>query len=275
MKMCKRLAWVSVLLCATAIADEAPPRWELGIGAYGLSLPAYRGAEQRQEHLLPLPYIQYRGERLRWSRDGGRLRLLGADRARLELSLGASPPSDTDGDSPRRGMPDLDPTVELGAQLEVLLHQSEERRSHWVLAFPVRKVVAIGSGGLESAGWVFSPYVQYQRSGVWKTTIAAGPLFGSEGYHDYFYQVNPAFATATRPVYDADAGYSGSRVTVGVSRRMGNYWIGAFARYDYLGGARFDDSPLVETDHSLMVGAGIAWIFAESKARGAPAREPW
>lgn len=269
-------AWLAVAgaCCAAAAGAEPPPLWELGLGGYGLSLPAYRGTTERQNYLVPFPYLQYRGERLRWDRDGGRLRVLGAERARLDLSLAASPPADTEGDSPRAGMPDLDPTVELGLQLEVLLAGSGNRQS-WTLVLPVRKVTAIDSDRLRGVGWVFSPYLQYEHRGQWKTTVSAGPLFATEPYHDYFYQVDPTHAAPGRPIYNAQGGYSGSRVTVGVSRRLGRYWVGAFARYDHLGGATFADSPLVETDHALMFGAGIAWIFAESSRPGVRTAQDW
>lgn len=274
MKANALLFTTACLACGTSIAERLP-LWEVGIGAYGLSLPDYRGSEDRQLYALPFPYLQYRGEILRWDRDGGRLRMLNSERTRLDLSLGASPPSETEDSGPRQGMPDLDPTVELGLQLEVLLHQSADARHSWSVALPLRKVEAIQSNRLQSLGWVFTPYVQYERRGVWKTTVSVGPLFASEPYHDYFYQVDPAYASAGRPAYDAEAGYSGSRVTVGVSRRIGAYWIGAFARYDHLGGASFVDSPLVETEHSFMLGAGVAWIFAQSERAAARSGEPW
>ncbi len=263
-----------VLTCASAGADEPAPLWEFGIGAYALSVPAYRGSEQRQAYLLPLPYFQFRGDRLRWDRDGGRLRVLGGGRVRLDLSLAASPPSDNDPDSPRRGMPDLDPTLEFGPQLQFLLGQSASRQNTWTLSLPLRKVVVVDHAKLRSAGWMFAPYIQYEHRDRWKTTVSAGPMFATQPYHDYFYQVDNAYAGTGRPAYDAEAGYSGSRITLGISRRVDRYWFGAFARYDYLGGATFADSPLVTTDHSFMFGAGVAWIFAESK-RAATAPPTW
>lgn len=269
----KMAVCAGALLCNNvAGADEPLPLWELGVGLYGLSLPAYRGSEQREAYLLPFPYLQYRGERLRWDREGGRLRVLGAHRARLDLSLAASPPSDNEHDGPRQGMPDLDPTVELGLQLELLLHQDPLGRHTWTLSSPLRKAVALDGRHVQSLGWVWAPYMEYEHRGTWKTTVSVGPMFASEPYHAYFYQVHPTQVASGRPAYDAEAGYSGSRLTVGVSRRLGRYWLGAFARYDNLSGATFADSPLVETEHSLMIGAGVAWVFAESRtaARGTP-----
>ncbi len=263
-----------VLTSASAAADEPLPLWELGVGAYALSVPAYRGSEQRQSYLLPWPYLQYRGDRLRWDREGGRLRVLGGAHARLDLSLAASPPSDNDPASPRRGMPDLDPTLEFGPQLQILLGQDFSGRDTWTLSLPLRKVVVVDHAKLRSAGWMFAPYVQYEHRDRWNTTVSAGPMFATQPYHDYFYQVDNAYTGVNRPAYDAQAGYSGSRITLGFSRRVNRYWIGAFARYDYLGGATFVDSPLVTTDHSFMFGAGVAWIFTESK-RAATAAPGW
>jgi outer membrane scaffolding protein for murein synthesis (MipA/OmpV family) len=97
--------------------------------------------------------------------------------------------------------------------------------------------------------------------------MAAGPLYATERLHDYYYQVDPAFATATRPAYDARAGYSGVRVTVSLSKRFRHLWFGAFARYDDLSGTVFEDSPLVRIHRSFMTGFGIAWVAAVSEQR--------
>jgi outer membrane protein len=40
--------------------------------------------------------------------------------------------------------------------------------------------------------------------------------------------------------------------------------MGGFIGYDNLSGAAFDDSPLLETDHSFMAGVAVAWIFKKS-----------
>jgi hypothetical protein len=40
--------------------------------------------------------------------------------------------------------------------------------------------------------------------------------------------------------------------------------MGGFIRYDNLSGAAFDDSPLLETRHSVMGGFAVAWIFKKS-----------
>ena len=48
------------------------PSWELGLGVGGLSMPHYRGSDQRAEYVSPIPYIRYNGERFKVDREGGR-----------------------------------------------------------------------------------------------------------------------------------------------------------------------------------------------------------
>ena len=103
-------------------------------------------------------------------------------------------------------------------------------------------------------------------AGGWDIGTAVGPIYASEEYHDYYYEVAPAYATPSRPAYDARAGYSGSRLTLTVSRRFAKFWVGAFARYDNLSGAVFADSPLVKKNDAFMAGIGIAWILVQSRS---------
>lgn len=49
-----------------------------------------------------------------------------------------------------------------------------------------------------------------------------------------------------------------------VSKRYSKIWVGAFTRWDSLGGAVFTDSPLVKSENNFAAGVGIAWVFRES-----------
>ena len=255
---------------AAAPADTAP-RWEFGIGAGAVSLPDYRGSDNRSTYLLPLPYVNYRGERLNVDREGMRGGLFRSERLRLDLSVAAAPPAKSDSGA-REGMPELDPAFELGPSLGIGLGHWGGR---WSLHLPLRVVIASDLRHAESIGWVFSPYLKFAvgESGAWEYDVSVGLMYASEAYHDYYYQVGSEYATVARPAYDARAGYSGARVTFTLGKRYDRLWIGLFARYDDLSGAAFRSSPLVETDSSLIVGGGIAWTVARS-ARAAPPREP-
>jgi MipA family protein len=204
---------------------------------------------------------------VRIDREGVRGDLFRSERLRLDISAAAAPPTKSD-DSARTGMPKLDPAVEIGPALELKLGSPAERAG-WSMVLPVRVVIASDLRHAQSLGWVFSPYLRYQPRRVpgagWEFDISFGPLYAGERYHDYYYQVDPAFVTSTRSAYDARGGYSGSRLTLAASRRFANFWAGAFVRYDSLAGAVFDDSPLVRSHQSFMFGAGVAWIFSRSR----------
>jgi outer membrane scaffolding protein for murein synthesis (MipA/OmpV family) len=95
----------------------------------------------------------------------------------------------------------------------------------------------------------------------------AGPVFTDGRYNRYFYEVQPQFATPTRPAYSPGGGYGGMNFLVALSKRYPKYWVGAFARYDTLKNAVFQDSPLVTTRSYASGGIAISWIFGESKER--------
>lgn len=258
---------VACLFALSARAGELP-RWEVGLGMAVLSIPDYRGSDQQRGYLLPLPYFQYRGDVFRIDREGAHGDVFATDRLKLDLSVNVGPPARSGQNEARRNMPDINPTFEAGPSLHVLLARNESRDRSWSLRLPLRTAAAADFAKFESIGWIFAPSLNFEADnlgGGWHVGVAGGPLYASEEYHDYFYEVKPVHATATRPAYDAKGSYSGSRLTLTASRRYPRYWLGAFARYDSLSGAAFEDSPLVKKPESFMVGIGIAWILMESK----------
>ena len=244
---------------------EEIPKWEFGLGVGGVSVPHYRGSDQRKEYAAPVPYIRYSGERLKVDREGGRFFFYEGDVMKVDASASFSFPVDSDENRARQGMPDLDPILELGPRVQFYLYESDDRAFRVRAALPVRMAIATDLSNAANAGWVFSPYLQLRYSSSWNASLSVGPIWATEKYHDYFYQVDPEFATATRPAYDASGGYSGSRITLTSSKRFNNIWVGFFARYDSLNGAVFENSPLVKRNDSLMVGVAISYIFMRSK----------
>ncbi len=247
---------------------EETPLWEAGIGLGAVSAPDYRGADQGRTYVLPIPYFVYYGKRLKVDRRGIRGELLGSARASFTVSASLGPPSNSTNGA-RAGMPDLDPTVEIGPSLDFDLDDGSGGNPSVTLRFPVRTVFATDFTHWRPVGWVFLPHIafDYKKIGPgndWNLGFSTGPIFGSNKYHDYFYTVSPDFATPTRPAFDARAGYSGVSVAMTVSRRFNGYWVGGFARYDYLGGAVFEDSPLVRTRSAFYAGIAFSKIVARS-----------
>jgi len=250
-----------------AFAAEKP-LWELGIGMSALSFPDYRGSDESSLFFIPFPYVVYRGTFLKADRDGIRGAFFDNDRIELNISVGASVPVKSDDNHARQGMSDLQPTVEFGPSLDLNLWRTHDRHYKLDLRLPVRAAVTV-IGGVDYAGWEFSPRLVLDITDVagqagWNLGLLAGPMYGSERSHDYFYSVAPEYATADRPAFDAEAGYAGSQFLMSVSKRYPKYWLGAFVRWDSLEGAAFADSPLVRRENYFAAGVAIAWILKES-----------
>ncbi|HWH85070.1 MAG TPA: MipA/OmpV family protein [Burkholderiaceae bacterium] len=243
------------------------PLWELGLGAAALRLPDYRGSDQGRAYLLPLPYIVYRGTWLKADRDGARALLFEAPRVKVDVSAGASTPTRSEDNEARRGMPNLHGTFELGPNLNLTLAGSRAQRWKLDARLPLRAAFTVERSP-KSVGATFEPNLNLDLAGVgggWNLGLLTGPVFADRKYHAYFYGVDSADATSSRPAYEARAGYGGWRALAATSRRFGNMWVGAFARYDDLHGAAFDDSPLVRRRSALTFGIGVSWILTTSR----------
>ena len=256
------LAAVVLALPLLAVAAEQKPLWEAGAGIGGLRLPNYRGSNQAQSWLLPVPYFVYRGDILRADRSGARALLFETSRFDLDVSLSASAPADSDDDPARAGMPDLKPIFEIGPKLNVNLG----RGGNWKLdlRLPLRAVTTIEKHP-HHIGWTLAPVVNLDtRWPLFDVGLQAGPLFGDRRVHGYYYGVAPAYATAARPAYEAPGGYAGWQATAALSRRAGRAWIGAYLRADSVAGAAFEASPLVKSRYGWSGGFAFAWVFATS-----------
>ena len=256
------------LISPPASADQ--PLWELGAGIAALRLPHYRGADQSQGLLLPLPYVVYRGDILRADRDGARALLFESRRLDLDLSMAASAPTRSKDNLARSGMPDLAPTIEGGPNLQIKLASGPRWKVD--LRVPVRAVVTLQARA-RMIGWTATPHLNFDlKLQGWDVGVLTGPVFGSRALHGTFYDVDPAYVTASRPAYSAGGGAGGWQATVGASRRMGELWLGVFMKADTVAGARFVDSPLVRQRGSLAFGTALSWVFANSSQRVPDAR---
>jgi outer membrane scaffolding protein for murein synthesis (MipA/OmpV family) len=259
------------VLLAPALHAEEKPLWEFGLGVGALAFPDYRGSDETHVYPVPVPYFVYRGRFLKADRDGLRGELFDREYAELSLSVNGTIPINSEDNSARRGMPDLKPTLELGPSLELHLWRSADRATKLDLVLPLRVPVTLESSP-RALQWLFGPRLNIDIENVagragWNFGAGVGPVFAADKFHDYFYSVPARFATAGRPEYRADGGYSGMHALAALSKKYPKYWVGAFLRYDWLSGAQFDDSPLVRRQNYLAGGFGFAWMIGESKRR--------
>ena len=275
--MMSSLARFTSLMLALALpaihagAAGEKPLWEIGAGVSALTLPAYRGSDQTNNFILPIPFFTYHGDFFKADRHGIRGSFFDTDRVDLTVSLALSPPMGSNDIPIRTGMPDLKATFEVGPQVDLTLWRSENRARFLKLLMPLRAALTV-EGSPEGVGWVFSPTLNVDITDLpgmpgWNLGLLAGPLFGSQRQNAYYYSVAPQYATPARPAYEAPSGYAGMHYTMGMSKRFPNFWLGAFLRYGNLSGARFEDSPLVVQKDSLGAGVALSWIFGESSTR--------
>jgi len=259
--------------CAlNAMADEAPvptqdkPLWEFGLGVGAVAFEDYRGSGSTHVYPLPVPVGWYYGKFLKADKDGVRGTLITQNRFEINLSFNATTPVRNDAE--RFGMPDLKSTVEIGPSFNAHLFRSDDEQVKLDLRMPLRGALTVQASP-KYIGWTFTPQFALDIKdpfgyGGWYLGILTGPLFAERRYDEYFYSVAEQYVTLTRPAYQASGGYAGTEGLVAVSKRYPKFWVGAYARYDTLGGASFIDSPLVQRRSYWSAGFGFAWMIAKS-----------
>ena len=262
---------VAFLCVPTSYALADQPLWEAGAGIAVVNFPDYRGSDQQQSYILPIPYLVYRGEFLKIEREKISGLLLKRDKAELDISVNGSVPVKSRDNQARTGMPDLDPTLEVGPSLNLSLFRSTDRDMNLDLRLPLRPVFASNFSYIKNVGWLFQPQLNLDVRNIpgmisWNLGFLAGPIFAESRYHQYVYGVDPLYATSSRPAYQARGGYAGAQFVTALSKRFPDYWMGAFLKLDTLQGAVIADSPLVAAKTNISAGLAISWILDKSQA---------
>ncbi len=265
-----RTALLILLFSLPGIAVcEEKPLWELGAGLALLQMPDYSGSDKNRLYALPYPYFIYRGDILNIDRERISGRVFKTDNLLLDVSFFGQVPVNSSDNDARRGMPDLDPTFEVGPSLTITLLNNRQDHYTLNLTVPVRAVFSTDFTSVRREGWVFSPRLVFQKNDVIPATglnlgISTGPIFADSTYHRYYYSVGPAYATASRPAYSAGGGYGGTALTLGLSKGYKQLIFSTFVSVNLLQGAVIEDSPLVKTKYSFMSGFTVSWIFLKS-----------
>ena len=257
------LLFMVLVTSGSVYADKS--QWELGIGLSVLDIPLYPGSSQSKTYVVPVPHVLYRSEKIEVD-NGLQATFLKTQKVRIDISADFGVPVNSQESTARQGMPDIDLVIQIGPSVEVTLAGARFKPSHTRLEFPVRAAVATDFRSAQQVGWIFEPRLTYETRRPEKTGFAyllsGGLRFATDDYNDYYYGVDPAFATPIRPAFDAEQGYSGLFIDVLANWRTNNLIYFAFVRYQNLTGATFENSPLVEQNDYFFVGAGLTWVFA-------------
>lgn len=263
------LAFLAFAGAAFAPVDHARagerPKWELGIGSVFFTQPDYVGNDEYRFRPIPFPWIVYRGTRLRMDRESIQTKIFGTDFVRLDISGSGQISVDSDDCDRRHGMPDRDWMAQIGPALKFKVARSDDGRHALGVEVPLRTAISVDIDDVDYQGLVSSPKLQYSyEPDGWRFDANAGLEFQDNDYNEFYYGVAPKYATADRRAYGAEGGYSGTRVSAGVSRYFGPFYVGLFARWINLDGATFEDSPLVASNNAFVGGIAIGWVLMKS-----------
>jgi outer membrane protein len=241
--------------------------WELGAGVAGFDIPLYVGSDQNKQYLFPVPYVKLKTDYLEID-EGVRGFLFSSPSMRIDISAGLGVPVRSQDSVARQGMPNLKTVLQLGPSLEITMSGSRSGLDELRLEFPVRGAIATDIKHNEGVGWIFEPRFTYEKRQVNKQGLAysatIGLRYATSEYHAYYYDVDSVYATAQRPAFSSDKGYSGLITNFVVSWRDDDFLYWWVLRYRNLNNAVYENSPLVEVKDYYSFGVGVTWLFASS-----------
>jgi outer membrane scaffolding protein for murein synthesis (MipA/OmpV family) len=138
------------------------------------------------------------------------------------------------------------------------------------LELPVRAVLELG-GGVHRQGYAIEPQVSYEVrdfSQGWSLSTSVGAVWGDAELNRFFYGVAPAYATATRPAFDAQPGLIATRLTVSTSKAITpDVRVFGYARQQFFDASANRASPLYQQSTGQSVGVGLVWMLGRSERK--------
>lgn len=246
------------LLCQSVLAAEDYVL-EIGAGLVAGQIPVYPGAADDYDFILPFPYFYYEDKNLKLERNALAGNLLDKGPWRLRITGSGALPVREDKSSAREGMPELGWVGHLGPQIEYQL--SDAASVQW----RVHKAVA-WDDKLQSIGWLSELALGWGsdlaiRRGTLRLESQLSANFASAAHQDYYYGVSDQYVRVERPDYEARSGLAHLGLSVGLTWRYRQWWVGAYAKYYNLTHAANLDSPLLEETDQVNAGIAIAWIL--------------
>jgi len=258
-------AALSTLAVAQGPAGSAPPLWELGGVALGVSQSAYPGADQQVNRALALPYFVYRGDVLRADRDTAGIRAMKTETFELDVGFAGAFGAGSETIDARQGMRKLGTLVELGPRLKVDLGAGPAG-GRLSAEFPARAVLDL-SDKAAHRGWSLEPKLTYSNrtASGWRYSASVSAIVADTRLAQTFYEVRSSEATAARPAYRAEGGLVSWRFGTAFSRSLARDWnLFGFARLETVAGAANESSPLVRRSSGASVGVGVAYTWMRS-----------
>jgi len=272
------LAVLAVFLCALPLHVQAEahepapdaaalPVWELGLGLTGRVAPDYPAAADYQLSAAPRPYLVYRGDFFGLRRQGA------PGPVGIAFSGAVSRGVDSDDSQARAGLPDLDRLIQFGPEFILRGPQFAHATGSSTLDMTLQARAALSLNDdfeLAYEGYLVRPTIRYTRLGLLapdtRLTAQIGPIFGSEGIQDFYYEVDPAFASPSLAAFDADAGYLGTELGLEMRYPLTDRLrLRGGASVTLHAGAANADSPLYREDVTASAFLGFTYTLFQSR----------
>lgn len=239
----------------------------LGAGLGIASLPHYPGSDENDNYFLPLPYIDFRSDRLSVNDKGVNAELINADKIQLDFDITGSFPVSSDDNTARTGMPDLGFFVEIGP--EVSLRLIEKKYYYISFDIPIRASFELlgedetfDDKFVQDAGYLLEPRLHYEaKNGTLSYDFDIGIIWANEDYQSKFFSVNEEFVSTDRAFYKSRSGLMGHRLSSTVKYETDNWLILSYVKYIDLSSGKNELSPLIKKDDYLLGGIGFVRKF--------------
>lgn len=271
-----QLLLVFLSLSALSLPELRPiksdrPLFEIGVIGGSGYLPHYPASNEGQIRYLAAPMFKYRGLRLRSDEeDSLKARLFDDPHYGFDLGASGGFSLESDRNEARKGMKDLDWLGEIGPRFYSFLIKKEE---YWLRFFlPARAAFSTDLSQVTYQGMVFAPNLNFRyffKGNMFNSLILSFTRsYTTDEYQDFYYDVDPKFAAAERPAYEAVSGYHGSSLSMVYLHEVENkgYYVGAVVN-SYKGAAN-SGSPLHKEDYTYSAFLAFSYTLYESNARG-------
>lgn len=247
------------------------PLYEFGLVGGAAFVPDYPASDQGRMRYLAVPQFRYRGLRLRSDEeDSLKARILLNPLYGFDLSGAGAFSANSNKNEARKGMKDLDWMGEIGPRFYVFLVRTQKL---WVrLFFPVRMAFSTDLRSTTYQGLVFAPALNtryyFDDSKFNSVILGLTRIHTTHQIQEFYYEVEPKYATPERPVYHAESGYMGSSLSLAYiyeKNHTGIYMGGALNSYK---GAANAGSPLHKAEYTFAAFIGFSYLFYQSEARG-------
>ena len=254
------------------LKTEAKPTFEFGVAAAALQVPAYPSSAVKNDRFFGAPWFIYRGDRVQVKEGGVELKAFQSEKLIIDVGIGAALGSDASDTPLRAGLPDLDFIFQLGPRFTVpLLDETVDgirTRFNWVSA--LRFAVSTDFRSLDYQGPLATTELRFRKTGFKNNNLEFNASIGAtwlgDDLMDYFFSVDPRFAVATRPAFDADAGFLSLELGAGIvykpTPKLTTALVFGVTSHE---GSGIDESPLFEESITTQALLAVSYTIFRSK----------